>query len=120
MESGIKMFFKPFEIDVESVSIYVQMEQCFLIVGSRLSGGINKFPGGMSPYALENMEILINKFTNEYICFYSLFKLSGASNKGQLLKGGVVEKRLTTTATEFIELQNDLDLNTKFLSKPHL
>jgi len=32
------------------------------------------------------MEILINKFTNKYICFYSLFKVRGALNKGQILK----------------------------------
>jgi len=63
------------------------------------------------------MEILINKVTNKYICFYSLFKLRGAWNKGQLLKGGLVERRLKTTAMEFIELQNDLDLKAKFLQK---
>jgi len=32
------------------------------------------------------MEILINKFANKYICFYSLCKVKGAWNKGQLLK----------------------------------
>jgi len=57
------------------------------------------------------MEILINTFTNKYICFYSLFKVRGVWHKGQLLEGGVVEKRLRTTATVVIELQNDLDLN---------
>jgi len=31
--------------------------------------------------------------------------------------GGVVEKRLRTTAVEFIELQNDLDLKAELLSK---
>jgi len=44
-----------------------------------------------SPY---NMESLINKFTSKYICFYRLFKVKGAWNKGQLLKGGVVEKKV--------------------------
>jgi len=52
-----------------------------------------------SPYAPYNMESLINKFTNKHIVFYSLFKVRGLNwNKRQLLKGGVVEKRLRTTA----------------------
>jgi len=38
------------------------------------------------------MEKFIIKFTNTYICFYRLFKVRGAWNKGQLLKGGTVEK----------------------------
>jgi len=42
------------------------------------------------------MESLIIKITNKYTCFYSLLKVRGAWNKGQLLKGGVVEKRLKT------------------------
>ena len=52
------------------------------------------FQGGASPYAPYKMESLIVKFTNKYICFYSLFKVRGAWNKGQLLEGGVVEKWL--------------------------
>jgi len=33
------------------------------------------FQGGTSPYAPYNMESLINEFTNDYICFYSLHKV---------------------------------------------
>jgi len=47
LESGIKI---PFEIDVESVPIDVQMEQLFLIVEAHIPGGINKSPGGSSAY----------------------------------------------------------------------
>jgi len=39
------------------------------------------FPLGASPYAPYNMESLIIKFTNKYICFYSLFEVMGAWNK---------------------------------------
>jgi len=49
---------------------------------------------GFAPY---NMKTLIIKFTNNYICFYSLFKVREAWNKGQLLKKDVVDKRLWTT-----------------------
>ena len=38
LESGIKMFSLPFEIDVKSVPIDVQMEQWLLIVGAPLPG----------------------------------------------------------------------------------
>jgi len=65
------------------------------------------------------MEILINKFTNKCICFYSLFKVRGYLEQ-RTVKGRVVEKKLRTTATEFIELQNDLDRNAKFLSNARL
>jgi len=41
---SIKMFSIPFEIDVESVPKDFQMEQCILIVGALLPGGINKIP----------------------------------------------------------------------------
>jgi len=41
-------------------------------------GGVNKFPVGASPYAHCNMESLINKFTDIYICLYSLFNVRGA------------------------------------------
>ena len=44
-----------------------------------------------NPYALCNIESLINKLTNKYIYLYNLFIfVNGAWNKGQLLKGGVV------------------------------
>jgi len=46
------------------------------------------------------MESLINKFINKCICFYILFKLRRVGNKGQLLKGGVMEKRFRTTGIE--------------------
>jgi len=55
------------------------------------------FQGGVIPYVSYNTESLIIKLTNKYICFYSLFKVREVWNKGQLLKGGVVEKGLRTT-----------------------
>ena len=60
-------------------------------------GGVNKFIGGAKPYAPYNMEHLINKSTDKFICFYSIFKIREAWNKEILLKGGVVEKKLRTT-----------------------
>ena len=51
-------------------------------VGAPLQGDVNKFPGGVSPYAPYHMESLINKFTNKYI----FFTIRGAWNTGQLLK----------------------------------
>ena len=59
-----------------------------------LTGGRQNFLGGAGPYASYNMVSLINTFANEYTWFYSLFKVRRAWNKRQLLKGGVVEKRL--------------------------
>jgi len=44
--------------------------------------------GTARPYASYNMESLINKSANKYICFYSFFKVRGVWNKGQLLKAG--------------------------------
>ena len=46
----------------------------------------------MNPCALYNME----SFEQE-IVLSNLFKVKGAWNKGQLLRGGIVEKRLRTT-----------------------
>ena len=46
---------------------------------------VNKFLGVTSPYALRYMESLIDKFTNKYICLYSLFNVRGAWNKWQSL-----------------------------------
>jgi len=66
--------------------------QWFLTEGAQMH-----FQGGASPYAPHNTKSLIMKFTKQYICFYSLFKAWGAWNKGQLLKGGVVEVRLRTS-----------------------
>ena len=48
---------------------------------------------------------------------FTAYLKSGGLKHRTLLKGGVVVKRVRTTATEFIELLNDLDLNAKFLSK---
>jgi len=56
--------------------------------------------GGSSPYTLHNMQSLMNKNTNKYNCFHNIFNITGPWNKGQLLKGGVVEKRWRTTALE--------------------
>ena len=62
-------------------------------------GASMNFQGGASPYGPYNMESLVNKFTNKHISFYSLFKVRSLNwNKGQLLKGDVVEKRIRTTA----------------------
>jgi len=36
------------------------------------------FQWGASPYAFYNMENLITKFTNKYICFYGLFNVRGS------------------------------------------
>ena len=52
LESGIKMFSIPFEFDVESVPIDVQMEQWFLMVRPPPQGGTNIFPGVESFHAL--------------------------------------------------------------------
>jgi len=35
------------------------------------------FQGDPCPYALDNMKSLINKFTNEYICFNNFFDIRG-------------------------------------------
>ena len=43
------------------------------------------------------MQSSINKFTNKYICFYKYLMSRWAWNKQQLLEGGVVEKKLSTT-----------------------
>jgi len=37
--------------------------------------------------------------------FHGLFKVRGGQNKGQLLKGGVVEKRLKTTVLEGTQIK---------------
>ena len=50
-----------------------------------MPGGVNKVPWDASPYAPCNMESLIDKFTNKYICLYSLFNVRGAWNKWQPL-----------------------------------
>jgi len=45
-------------------------------------GCVNKFPGGRaSPYAPYNLESLIIKDTNNYVCFYSLFEVRGLETK---------------------------------------
>jgi len=36
----------------------------------------NPVPGVTSPYVLYNMESLINKFTNEHICFFTTYSKS--------------------------------------------
>jgi len=74
-----------------------RLNQWFLIGGRTLRGVSVNFQGGASPYAPYNMESLIIKFTNKYICFYRLFKVRRTWNKGQILKGGVIKKRLRTT-----------------------
>jgi len=69
--------------------------------GHASPGGVNKFPGIASLYALYNMESLIHKFTNKYICFYNLFNVRGASNKGQL-QGDAKKKRSSPITSKFL------------------
>jgi len=66
--------------------------------GSSPQGASMNFQGARALNALYNMERLINEFTNKYFRFHNLFHARVAWNKGQLLKGGVVEDRLRTTA----------------------
>jgi len=47
-------------------------------VTSLANGASTNFRAGWRPYALCNMEILINKFTKKYMCFYNLFNVKGA------------------------------------------
>jgi len=61
--------------------------------------GVNKFPVGMSVYALYNMESLINKFATKYVWFYNLFK---ARYQGQLHQGVLVWKGSRTTVLNHI------------------
>jgi len=47
-----------------------------------LTGGASRnFKGGAKPYALYNMESLMNKYANEYIWFWSLFEVMGRETK---------------------------------------
>jgi len=69
-------------------------EETYRTVILNRAQGVNKFPEGREPSRALNRESLINKFANKYVCFCSLFKVSGAWNKWQLLKGVVAEKRL--------------------------
>jgi len=72
-----------------------QLTLMVLIRGGRLPRGASiGFKGGASPYALCDMESLINKLTKKYFCLCNSFIVRRTSNKGQLLKGGLVEKRL--------------------------
>jgi len=62
--------------------------------GAPPQGGVIKFQGGARPpCALRNMDSFINKLTDKYICLHKFFVFKGAWHKGQLLKGGAVEKR---------------------------
>jgi len=40
------------------------------------------------------MQSLINKFTNKYICIYSLFKVRGIETKDKYLRGAWLKKVL--------------------------
>jgi len=46
----------------------------------------NKFPGGRESLRLLQHGNLITKFTNKYICFYSLFKVRGLETKDNCLR----------------------------------
>ena len=81
--------------------------------------GGHAYPGGArAPYAPCNTESLMNEFTNKYICFCSLFKVSGAWNKGQWHWGGV-EKRLRSTALEFLDSCESERLSPENHSRPN-
>jgi len=43
---------------------------------------------GGSPYALCNVDSLINKLTNNFICVCNLFIARGLETKAKYLKGG--------------------------------
>jgi len=88
----------------------------FLIGGRPPQAASINFHGAQALTALGYiMESLINKFTNKYIRFYSLFKVRGLK-KGQLLKGGVVEKSSRITALHQI-LHQTLILSHSCLTK---
>ena len=74
-----------------NIEIHKQYPDMYKAVVLNQGESVN-FLEDMNPYALCNIESLIYKFTNKYICFWR------AWNKGQLLKGGMIEKRLTTTS----------------------
>ena len=79
--------------------------------GTPLQRNVNQISGGCEPCVVYNMESLINKFTNKCVCLYNLFNTRGAWNKGRLLEGGVVSKRLRTTALKkFDKLQGKFQL----------
>jgi len=67
-------------------------------------GASINFHRGASPYALYNMESLIIKFTT---CFYSLFNVRGAWNKGQLLNRGVDEKMVKNRCSSRSSVRQD-------------
>ena len=52
--------------------------------GTPLQRASIDFQGNANPYAICDIESMINKFTDNYICFYNLFKARGWTwNKGQ-------------------------------------
>jgi len=53
------------------------LEHKFLTGEGGAKGASMNFQGGTSPYAPYNMESLIDKFANKYICFHSLFNVRG-------------------------------------------
>jgi len=62
-------------------------------------GDVNKFPGGRVSLRVVEHGKFLNEKVFRPIC---LFKVRGASNKGQMVKWGVVEKR--SRATEIQEV----------------
>jgi len=62
--------------------------------------GTKKLQRSANPYAPYDMEGLIIKFANKYVCFYRLFKARVLETKHNIRKGGVVEKRLRTTVVD--------------------
>jgi len=49
-------------------------------------GSSLNFQPGANSYAPCNMESLINKFTNKYICFYNLINVKGVETKDSYLR----------------------------------
>jgi len=68
-----------------------------------MQGGVNKFPGGreLLSYAPHNMESLINKFTNKYICRFNSSKDRGVWNKWQSLKNHCYKLNSNYSRTSF-------------------
>jgi len=89
--------------------VWKSLVQWFL-TGHASPGGESIHFKGARTLMRSNMHSLINKLTNKYICLHNLFivrgreikanYLKGAWNKGSLLKGVVVGKRLRTTGLE--------------------
>jgi len=68
----------------------IVLKQWFLTKGHASPGESINFQRSASFYALYNIESLINKFTNKYICFYNLFNVRELGTKDDYFEGRVV------------------------------